>query len=48
MLDIQTKVNIGSTIVLSDSAAAMLGALPDADWGVEKAILKEKSNSLPT
>ena len=44
MIDLQTKVNVGSlSTVLSDSniAAAMPG---DADWGVEKAILKEKLN----
>jgi hypothetical protein len=50
MINIQTKVNVGSSsTVLSDSniAAAMLGALPDADWSVEKEILKEKSNIAP-
>jgi hypothetical protein len=31
----------------SNIAAAMLGALPDANWLVEKAILKEKSNIAP-
>lgn len=48
MIDIHDKVNVGGTI-LSDSniAAAMLGALPDADWAVEKAIMKEKPSIAP-
>ena len=46
------KINGGkdSTQVVSDAslAAAMLNALPDADWSVEKAVMKNKATISPS
>ena len=50
MLDLQGKINGNDIIVVSDAslAAAMLGALSDADWGVEKAAMKDKASISPS
>jgi multisubunit Na+/H+ antiporter MnhE subunit len=51
MLDLQGKINsnLPSRQLVSDTslAAAMLAALPDADWAMEKAVLKEKKTIAP-
>ena len=49
MLNLQGKINGNKTpqVVLDSSvAAAMLGALSDAVWSVEKAVMKDKGSSL--
>jgi hypothetical protein len=54
MLGLQGKINGEGTLVkgqtVSDAylAAAMLLALPEVDWCVEKAVLKERPNISPT